>query len=89
MAVLTCDRMDYRDAVSRIVVDEKKKTVEIYLNGWMRYLFQVDEMEIKSRKGGKNNGMDIHQTALPVRDGPDGHRGRAGRPARRVHDREE
>jgi hypothetical protein len=53
MPPLTCDRIDYRETSSRIVVDEKEKTVTIYLNDWMRYLFQVDEMEIKKVRKGK------------------------------------
>lgn len=51
MAILTAERIDYRDAQSRIEVDEKEKTVRIYLNDYMRYLFQVDALEI--RKDGR------------------------------------
>jgi len=47
MPVPGCDRIDYRDAESRIVVDEDARTIAVYLNKWMRYLFQVDEIEIK------------------------------------------
>ncbi|HRQ68403.1 MAG TPA: hypothetical protein P5031_07550 [Candidatus Syntrophosphaera sp.] len=50
MAVLSCDRIDYRDALSKAVVNEQKKEICIYLNGWKRYVFTVDVIEINRRR---------------------------------------